>query len=809
MIWLLGAIGDRIWFARDRSVPAWDPADYLTGSLTYWRALQDPRWLSGDWWTHLWTLSPKVPPLTYLLSVPFQNLFGTGPESANLVHLLFSAILLGSVYAIAARLFDRRVGLWAAGLCLLMPALYQYRLGYLLDYPLTAMVALSFGGLTMWKEAEKPRSQWLWAIAFGLFFGLAILVKQTALFFLFVPLLWLTIGLLKRRDWRRLFQLAIGLFVSVLIFGPWAKANWLLMLTSGKRATVDSAIAEGDPSLTSPDAWTYYFKLLPLHVSWPLLLVPIVGFSLYFIRKQSLPLHPKKSALTWLFVYLIGGYFICSLNPNKDFRYGFPLLPILSIFLAWGLTLWPRRWGATVRWGTVAVAVGLMLLTLWPFGGVPGQTLRSWLSPGNTRHAQINIHWPHQEAIAEVLAAEPHLENNIGVLPSTPNLNQHNINYYGALQDFQIYGRQVGTAVERVPQDARSLCWFITKTGAQGSVDRIGEAQAMMVSAIVNGPPFQLQKSWPLPDGSRFDLYRCTPAPVEVSPLPASEISPKVKLDAVILPEKTPPGVPVPVSYYWSGSKEELESGLVVLTWTDGQGSRWIHDRAIASGRLHFGETEGGFQVVERMAMLPPPDAAPGIYRLEATYLNQETGENYAIASPPVTLEIDPAAAPSPAPELDLVTQLRQLALYLPEGIEGLELIFDEIGRINQYDPIQDYTIQAQKTLEYRLTREPDNLNWAYGLALSAVLRQDVESAIAALERVKTLDPENPFAHAYLAFVHLYNFDPEAAETALKPALELSPNQPEFLVLRGTANLLRGRIFRARQDLQALNRLSL
>ncbi len=51
LIWLVGAVSDRIWFALDHSIPAWDQADYLTGSLNYWQALQHPQWLSNEWWT--------------------------------------------------------------------------------------------------------------------------------------------------------------------------------------------------------------------------------------------------------------------------------------------------------------------------------------------------------------------------------------------------------------------------------------------------------------------------------------------------------------------------------------------------------------------------------------------------------------------------------------------------------------------------------------------------------------------------------------------------------------------------------------
>ena len=48
------------------------------------------------------------------------------------------------------------------------------------------------------------------------------------------------------------------------------------MLTSGKRATIDSALAEGDPNLLSLDAWLYYGKLLPNHISLPLLIQSLI-----------------------------------------------------------------------------------------------------------------------------------------------------------------------------------------------------------------------------------------------------------------------------------------------------------------------------------------------------------------------------------------------------------------------------------------------------------------------------------------------------------------------------------------------------
>jgi 4-amino-4-deoxy-L-arabinose transferase-like glycosyltransferase len=161
IIWLVGAACDRIWFALDRDIPAWDQADYLTGSLNYWQALQHPQWFSPQWWTSFWQITTKVPPLTYIAAAIIQNLFGRGPDQATIVNLFFSAILLISVYGLGEKLFNRQVGLWAAFLCQVLPALYRYRLDFLLDYPLTAVVTFSFYCLTLWKikTAETQRTQ--------------------------------------------------------------------------------------------------------------------------------------------------------------------------------------------------------------------------------------------------------------------------------------------------------------------------------------------------------------------------------------------------------------------------------------------------------------------------------------------------------------------------------------------------------------------------------------------------------------------------------------------------------------------------
>jgi len=839
-IWLVGALCDRLWLALDHSVPAWDQTNHLTGSLNYLNALQHAQWFSGQWWQSLWKLSSKYPPLTYIVTAPFQQLFGTGPDQALLVNLLFSAVLLGSVYGLGKHLFSTQVGLWAAGVCVLLPRLYIVRINYLTDYPLTALVAASFCCLTVWRDAKTQQQGWPWVLGFGFCFGLAMMVKQTVLFFLFVPLLLLFITGLWQRAWGRLAQLISGLFLSVFIFGPWYRTNWIFLFSTTQNAVIVPGTAEGDPPLNTLAAWTYYWNDLPHAVSWPLLLVPLVGLLLYGRRlfptfrkgangdttsdDNAKVSPPPVSTFGWLGLFLVASYFICSANFNKDLRYIMPYLPILSVVLAYGLTLWPRRFWI-VRWVAIGLAFLLMCLNLFPIGGIPGTYLTQALSPKAQNYPYLGQELPHAQVIDEIIRTEPQLQATVGVMPKIPEINHNNFNYFGALQNFQVYGREVGVRKRFVNQDARSLSWFLTKTGDQ---TMLGKHQARLVKKIEQSPDFQLHKNWNLPDGTVLKLYHRAQVPIKVQQI--QQALTKVSLERVTLPQQAPPGVPVPVTYEWSGPWKQLQSGIVLLTWKAdlkvensnltnedslplrSQPStpvRWLHDHGIAMGQLHSGrlsanQSQGSFQVIEQMAMLPPADIAAGAYTLEATYLNRETGTHYPIPVPPVTLSIAPNSPATPAPELDLVTQLRTLATSLPQGRKALDQIFDEIGRINQYDPVQDYTTQAELALKSRLQQEPQNRDWAYAIAFSNVLQKDPKGAIAALKRVVQLDSQNPYAHAYLAFLYLYQWRGKDAQDALKPALALNPNIPEVQALSGVAALLQGNVFKAWQILQGL-----
>ncbi|MDJ0534117.1 MAG: glycosyltransferase family 39 protein [Xenococcaceae cyanobacterium MO_207.B15] len=805
MIWLGVAIGDRLWYGVDNSVPAWDQADYLNGALNYGHALQNTHLLDLEWWRSFWLLSNKIPPLHYILTAPFLSIFGLTEDSASLVMLLYTALLLISVYGLGVILFDASVGLWAAGLCQLLPGLYYYRLEFLLDYPLTAIVTATFWLLTLWKVKQK---NWILAILWGISLGLAVLLKQTALFFLFIPLVWLWCGCLKNRHWMKLTQLFTGLVISVAVAYPWYRTNWLLILTSGKRATIDSAIAEGDPALNTIDAWTYYGKILPYLLSWHILLIPLGGLILYIILQKPHKTILNSNSLRWIAVFLIGGYLLSSVNINKDARYILPLLPVFSLILAVGLLSYRGTWQKYISWGTVGLGIVLMILNLFPLGG---NIVTEKLSPKVQQYPYTALEYPHPEVIAEIINTNPYLRTTLGVLPSTPGINQHNFSFYGGLKNFQVVGRQVGVRDNEIIADARSLDWFITKTGDQGSIPN---AQKTITQLVETGGDFTIQKTWQLPDNSQLKLYHSIQPSLKVTPVEASSES--VTLNQITIPPTAPPGKPIPVTYQWVGSWQKLQQGIVLLTWkSDNLVSNtniWLHDHGIGMGALDSSsikkeQYQNTFQVTEHTAMLPPQNITPGEYTLTATYLNRQTGETSPISLPSISITIDSNSPAKPSPELDLVTQLRTIAPTMAQGIAALEPIFAQTARINQYDGKQDYLNQAELSLSYRLQQKdiPETLqqDWIYAVGLSQVLQQDVKGAIASFKKTIQFNQDNPYNYAYLAFVYLYDWKPRLAEAVLNKAIAIDSDIPEINTLRAVAALMQGKLIQAWQLLES------
>ncbi|MEM9156568.1 MAG: glycosyltransferase family 39 protein [Cyanobacteria bacterium P01_F01_bin.33] len=788
--WVVAAIGDRLWFALDRAPPLWDQSDHLSRAMTYWQHLQHPHLLSGEWWTQLWLFSPGYrAPFVYLLTTPFLQIFGPGYDQAGLVNLVFSGMIIASVYHLGKQFASQAVGLWAAALVLAMPYLAEIRTDYWLDYGLTAAVTLTLLCLTYWRSEQTIAKQWFWTCASGISAGLVLLTKPTGLLFLLGPSLWLGGTSLRDRQWLRCGQLAIASGLALSVIWPWFSTNWLTVFTSSQRA-VDTA-----PTMQSP--WLFYLAVLPTLVPWVVLAAAVMGalVAAWFWQRRWLTLGPSGSAWRWWIVLVFGAYLSCSAVDNRTARHILPIVPIFILGVAYGLISWPGRWGQRIRWGTFVTAIAACIVRLFP---VPGANVLD-----GQHLAYTGTPWPHQAVLADIEQATPGLVSTIGVATNTGEINPFTLDFYSRLAG-TARSREIGFRAEELSDDLRAFEWYVTKTGSHGPFQSILTSQAELRAAIANDPALEQWRAWDLPDGSELQLYRRRQIATRVEPFHEPfDIEPnRVQCDRVTLPASVAPGTTVPVTYEFSGSGAALRSGLVLMTWTpessDVKAPVWWHDRAIAAGQLspQLATFDApGFRVTEQLALWVPAELPTGRYRLHSTYLDRVSGQHYDLDLPATIVDISSDAPQLDTPQLDFVTQLRQLGTLLAAG--ELDTVFDVAGRLNQYDATQDYLQQAERTLKFRLERSPDLINERYALGLAQVLQRQVRPALQTFRHLTEMDADNPYAWTYVGFINLYRWHPRAAEAALERAHAIDPDLPELKTLQGVAALMRLNLMRA------------
>ena len=158
------------------------------------------------------------PPLyLYFLGVPFA-VFG-GLESVKYVQCLASALLSPALGLAGRRVFGERAGLLAAGTAAFYPELVWFASHFWAE---TLFTVLLWWAIERLLTADAKGSAAA-AAAAGALFGLAVLTRETALYFLPLAALWLA--------WRRgggARRAALLLACALAVVAPWTVRNWVV-----------------------------------------------------------------------------------------------------------------------------------------------------------------------------------------------------------------------------------------------------------------------------------------------------------------------------------------------------------------------------------------------------------------------------------------------------------------------------------------------------------------------------------------------------------------------------------------------------
>ena len=507
LIWLLSTVADRLWWGHHAGLPSWDQADYLNSALDHGRALGVLA--GGGWqgWNALLDLSPKIPPLASLVNGTVMAVAGDAPSEAAWTLSFWNGLLLVSsagwaLQFLRPRRSARGFALLAASAVALAPMLLELRTDYVLELPLTALVTLALWRLGAW---WSPRAGGLWwqALLAACAVALSLLVKQSALLVLLPALGWSLVTAQRIGRGRRLQALA-GLILVLLSVFPWLRHNWITTLGGTNRAVIESAAREGDPGVFSLSGWLWYLRQVPLQIGSALLWIGLAGLVLLVVMR----FRPRMATLSnqqdqadawrWLVGTLFLGWLVTNLSPNKDPRYLAPLLPPLLVLLSrgwWQWGVWIRqRWPARSAWlpGLALTAGALVAIA-------PAWTAQSArLKPGN-RH-------PLQAIVEKAGGADPIADpTTLIVVPSTPDLNQHNVSYYGRRNGGRLVGRQLGGSTDHIQPVLAHANWVLLAEGDQGSVRRSASSldQAVRESGI-----FEEVEVFPRPKGGSYSLWK-------------------------------------------------------------------------------------------------------------------------------------------------------------------------------------------------------------------------------------------------------------------------------------------------------------
>jgi 4-amino-4-deoxy-L-arabinose transferase-like glycosyltransferase len=778
LFWLVGVGLDLLWLRLNTLPPAWDQGDHLSRAFGLLRVLQQAEPWSGGWWHRLWAEAPSYRgPLTGLVSAPVLQLLGPSYNSAVLANSLFQALLMLSLYG-QGRLMQgrqmqgRRVGLWAAALSGLAPALLNQRSDVLIDFSLTAVVSACWW-LLSWKVLRHPRPGWIWSLLVGVGLGLITLTRATGLLLLWLPLSLLALRLLaqlRRGRWKPLAETLLAAAAALVVAGPWIGQNWLTILTSVNMAHRWGTVYQEGLEATTLQGWLWYPRMLPAMAGALMVTVVLAGGLLAWAPWSRRPLLPRPLLprpplprpqhpwrLIWWLSFPLGALLLATLMTTKNIRFGLPLVPQLLLGLALVLANVRGPWAPPWRFAVVAVGIWGVLSS--QFGLSPNTSGFSPRPPSNAGH------WPLAEIIGQIRSSSPGQLATVVVVPdSNIHLNPFNLDAEGRRQAFSVAARQSVATAEQMADELAGFDWFLLQGNLPGQPN-----EALLSSLVRRSPALREVGSWPLPDGGRAQLFH--------KRLPGLEVEP-----AACPPDGRPQ---LRLSGEAAGGLRTTE--LVAPAALLRQGPLLLApgaDHAIGQGLLRP-QGEGCLRVRDTLqisphasrAAPPEPAASPDVLLL------LPDGRPLAVQ------QLPPLPAPEGEAPLGLpnrIAQLREMGRQLRLG--PLDPLFAWLGQINQQDPEQIYLQQGEQLLRARLRQRPDALDDLYSLALAQALQRKADAAAVSLEQLVRLDPHNPRPWLGLGVVNLYRFHPGEARQALDRAAALAPSDPTVHTLRAVAH---------------------
>ncbi|MDX1388260.1 MAG: glycosyltransferase family 39 protein [Acidobacteriota bacterium] len=363
---------------------------------------------TGDWILPIRNgeIFVDYPPLMYWAGALFSHLLGGVSEFALRLPNALAAIAVALVTCVyGSRWFGARTGLWAGFVLMTFYRFAYEAITYRPDMLFAATIAI---GVLLYAEGAGGQPKWEWRIAGFAALGLAMLAKGPL--GLLLPGLVLTLWHGRRREWRRIVELAPLSLISLAVYLPWLVACASAM---GSESILHELYAQNLARFTAGERghaqpFYYYLQTIWLNMApW----APMLPFAIWWLfRAHRSRDRNVQLALWWFGVFLV----FLSIATTKRTQYLVPAYPAAALLLAPWLASLARGRAEDARApdprparfyaAALAIALPILGVLLFVIAGGAGRIMARAGSPGPVVETGLALRMPLATLGAVLLA---------------------------------------------------------------------------------------------------------------------------------------------------------------------------------------------------------------------------------------------------------------------------------------------------------------------------------------------------------------------------------------------------------------------
>ncbi|KGG19495.1 ArnT family glycosyltransferase [Prochlorococcus marinus] len=502
-IWILSTITDRIWWNLYSITPSWDQADYLNSALDHARALS---FLGADGasdFNSLLDKSPKIPPLASIINGAVITFAGDAPHQAAWSLSFWNGFFIFNIASWGLYLRGEKFGLFCVLISACSPFLFNLRTDYVLELPLISAITFYLFHLGRWSD-KSIGGKWIQLIIATFACSFSLLIKQSSLLVI-IPSLLFVFVLSFKRDKKFRLQFLFLVLINILAVLPWFFHNWIMILSGTYRAVFESAAIEGDPSILGFKSIFWYFPYLDNQFGSIIFFSGLSGIIFAFLtylrsfRYQARLVdifNEHNYKWTWIYFNLITCWTFTTFIPNKDQRYIACTIPLIILLLALGFSKWSDWLDTYFKFNSYI----LLFIPAVSF------LFSNSINKFNTLQNISSKYYPVKDILSIVRSDQTiDKKETVIVVPSTPEINQHNVSYFGSMQGGNILGRQLGQSLLHIEPVLKYSNWVILADGDQGSVP---SNSLVLDKAIRNSSLFIQVQEFPREKEGSYTLWK-------------------------------------------------------------------------------------------------------------------------------------------------------------------------------------------------------------------------------------------------------------------------------------------------------------